>query len=335
MKTIVVAGACSNVGKTTLAESLGQLLPGAEVVKIGSGERKDQSEQILYPLGTSFQQIKARHGQARYLIIESNQILCQHRPDLCIYLDGQPEKPSAELAKQMADLKRGQGVTNERIKNLTSRLEVDLEVMREICLLAGTYPSPVSAVILAGGDSSRMKRDKALLSFRGKSLVQHNYEILSQFCDEVFISTGQQTSTLVPGVHQVTDLLPGKGPLMGIYSGVMGASHDPCFVIACDIPLLDISLFKQLLSYSFSYDIVVPSFSPGTYEPLFAWYSKRTIETARFLLSGEKRRVAEIFSLCQTKVFEVEKPGWYINLNTPEDYEYLLKREEEKSYDTL
>jgi len=325
MKIIVVSGACSNIGKTTLAKELSNILPQAEFVKIGTGKKKENSPDTLYPFGSCFEHLKSNHSKARFLIIESNTILTELKPDLCIYLDGQPEKPSALLAKQRADILRGLSVSEEKIRSLARKLDAPVDTMKEICFLAGANPVPISAVILAGGESTRMGRDKVHLTINGKILLEHLYDELIQFFDEVIISVAKKTEPLIPNTLMAPDLIPGKGPLMGIYSGIRASSNLVNFVIACDIPRIQFSLLRKLLSCSLQYDIVVPSFEPGKYEPLFAVYTKDVIASAKALLEKDKRRVSNLFSVCKTKIIKASDSNWYVNLNTPEDYKNFMK----------
>ena len=325
MKTIVISGACSNIGKTGLAKELCHILPRAEFIKLGTGRKKENSLDTLYPFGCSLEQIHINHSKAHFLIIESNQILTELDPDLCIYLDGQPEKQSAFLAKKKADLFRGTRVSEDKIRHLARRLDITPDKMKEICFLAGANPVPISAVILAGGESSRMGRDKVLLSVKGKTLIRHLYDILIKLFDEVIISVAEETEPVIPNVPIVPDVVPDKGPLMGIYSGICASSYFVNFVIACDIPTIKISLLRKLLSYSLGYDVIVPSFEPGRYEPLFAIYTKEVIVSAKALLDNDKRRVDGLFSLCKTKILQISDSNWYTNLNTPEDYENFMR----------
>ena len=75
MKNIVIAGARSNVGKTTLAEEIRQLLPGSVRVKLGHGELKEDMDDVFYHAGTPYERIKEENPRADFLIIESNRIL--------------------------------------------------------------------------------------------------------------------------------------------------------------------------------------------------------------------------------------------------------------------
>lgn len=137
MKTIVVAGARSNVGKTSLARGIVQLLPGAVHVKIGHGARKPGAGNVFYPVGTPWAQIAAAHGSAPWLVVESNRVLAETDADLVVFLPADRPKPSAALARRRADITRGKPVDPETIRRLAGRLGVDGETVREIARLAG------------------------------------------------------------------------------------------------------------------------------------------------------------------------------------------------------
>jgi hypothetical protein len=137
VKVIVISGARSNVGKTFLARALCRMLPGAVRVKIGHHARKSGKDGFLYPMGTSFSTIVARHGYAAFLIIESNRILEEIVPECAIYLPADNPKPSAEMAMTRADIIRGKTVSAERIALLAERMECNERVIRDIVKLSG------------------------------------------------------------------------------------------------------------------------------------------------------------------------------------------------------
>ncbi len=137
MKVIVVSGARSNIGKTQLARALCRLLPGAVRIKIGHHARKPGGDGYLYRMGTSFSTIAAEHGNARFLIIESNRILEEITPECAIYLPADNAKPSAERAMQKADIIRGEPVPVSAISVLAKRLGCDETVIRRIVELSG------------------------------------------------------------------------------------------------------------------------------------------------------------------------------------------------------
>jgi len=133
----VVSGARSNVGKTHLARALEKLLPGAVRVKIGHHAPKAGGDPNLYGMGTSFSRIAAEHGDADFLIIESNRILEEITPDCTIYLPAADPKPSARMAEEKADIVRGGNVTPSRISELALRMGCGEERVRKIAELSG------------------------------------------------------------------------------------------------------------------------------------------------------------------------------------------------------
>ncbi len=141
MKTIVISGARSNVGKTTLAEKIRQLLPGSVRVKLGHGELKEDMDDVFYHAGTPYERIKEENPQADYLIIESNSILEEIEPDLAIYLPADDPKPSAALAETRADLIRGRETGEGAAKDIAERLGIDIGTAEELIRLAGAVDS--------------------------------------------------------------------------------------------------------------------------------------------------------------------------------------------------
>ncbi len=145
MKVIVISGASSKVGKTTLALGLQNLLEGAVAVKIGHGKRRDDLRNHFYEAGTPFHIIRESHPDARWLIVESNSILREIQPDLTIYLDGDNPKPSAEYARSRADIVSGRRLSKETIAALATRLEIPVDLMQRIARLARAEYDPLSA----------------------------------------------------------------------------------------------------------------------------------------------------------------------------------------------
>ncbi len=136
MKTIVVSGARSNVGKTTLAEEIRRLLPGSVRVKLGHGELKEDMDGVFYHAGTPYERIREENQQAEFLIIESNRILEEIEPDLAIYLPADGPKPSAALAEAKADLTRGCEMSDEKVELVMEKLGLDERIAVEIVRLA-------------------------------------------------------------------------------------------------------------------------------------------------------------------------------------------------------
>ena len=135
-----MSGARSKIGKTQLSRALSDLLEGSVRIKIGHHPRKPGGDPNLYPMGTSFSTIAAEHGDASFLIIESNRILEEITPDCAIYLTADDPKPSAAFAGSKADIIRGEPISCSKISSIARRIDLDETVVRKIAELSGALP---------------------------------------------------------------------------------------------------------------------------------------------------------------------------------------------------
>lgn len=321
MKTIVVSGASSGVGKTTLANALAELLEGSVAVKIGHHAAHEGRGKWLYPMGTTYSSLVEDHGDKRMVIIESNAILREIIPDLCIYLNGSDTKPSAAHARQCADMRRGEFCPAKIIVTVAGRLEVSETIVRQIAWRAGARPEPFTIGILAGGESRRMGRDKALMKIDGSPAVRRLHDILKRQCDRVIVAARPENLTGFQGMDAVIDPESGKGPLMGIVSILKTSATNLTGVVACDIPNVDPNLFPLLCSRMEGFEIAVPTFDGKRLEPLLAVYRKSVIPDAEHALANGDYRVADLFKKCRTLIVNVPDADWYFNINTTSDYD--------------
>ncbi len=140
--------------------------------------------------------------------------------------------------------------------------------------MATTRPiNPVSSIVLAGGESSRLGRDKAFLEAKGQFLIEIILERLRQLSQEVIIVANEPDRFEEFGATLVSDVYPGKGALGGVYSGVKRASNCHSLVVACDMPFLDLSLLRYMQTLAARYDVVIPRIGDLT-EALHAIYAK-------------------------------------------------------------
>ena len=141
----------------------------------------------------------------------------------------------------------------------------------------------VSAIILAGGNSSRLGRDKALVNIYSSSTIIHTIvEKLQNISDDVIIATnGRKYAS--PGARLTSDIYLNSGPLAGLYSGLLAAKHSHALVVACDMPFLNVELLNYMRSQPLDYDALVPKIE-GWLEPLHAIYSRQCIEVIEGML---------------------------------------------------
>ncbi|MBN1984345.1 MAG: molybdenum cofactor guanylyltransferase [Chitinivibrionales bacterium] len=326
MKTIVVSAASSGTGKTWLARHICRLLQNSVRVKIGHGEVKRGDDGFFYPLGTSVEKIVADHRQAHFLVIESNGVLRQLSPDCTIYLAADNPKPSALLCKSRADIIRGQALSAETVATLSQRLGIDKVIVRKIAWLAASLPSPLTGIILAGGKSSRMGDDKPFLTMGRETLVECIHRQLSLLCGRILVVTNRRLKSRLCDYEVIVDELEGKGPLMGICSGLAASTTELNFVIACDIPCAPVEQMAQMLSCSEDADIVVPLLAAsGGEQPLFGVYRRSVLPEAVRSFSAGNRSIMQFIDACKTVRMRVEDEGWYANLNTPLEFQHYIK----------
>lgn len=182
-----------------------------------------------------------------------------------------------------------------------------------------------TAIILAGGDSFRMGRDKGLLPVDGQPLIQHLCQQLSPHFGEILISAQTADEYGFLGHRVVADRAPGQGPIMGLASALRASRHETNLVVACDIPAVDMGIVRRMLRLARKHDCVVPR-DRGQYEPLFAVYKKTLTSSLDRLLADGVRRIRDLYGLCDTAFLDLEECEQLVNLNTIQDYEAFLGR---------
>jgi len=185
-------------------------------------------------------------------------------------------------------------------------------------------PYPLTLILLAGGESRRMQRDKALLPAPARALLEHVLAGLDGLFAEVLVSVAPGRAYDFLSLPQIPDPVEGLGPLAGILAGLRAAKFDPAFVLACDIPAVDHGFVSELVSAAARFDIAVPRTSKGL-EPLLAVYRKTTIPLIERLLAEGKRSVLDLYPLCRTNIVDIGDPAWLRNINTPEEYGEFLR----------
>ena len=184
-----------------------------------------------------------------------------------------------------------------------------------------------TAVVLAGGKSSRMGEDKSLLVVDNLPLIEKIVHQLTGHFQEIVIGANDLEKYRFLNLPVVPDLEKGKGPLMGIYSTLLQSKHDINFVMACDIPDLNMGYIKELMRQARCHEIVVPTWSDGKFEPLFAVYNKSILDKAKKLLDNGRRKINLLFDSADVKYLPMpDDIDWFRNLNTREDYKSYIKQ---------
>lgn len=186
-----------------------------------------------------------------------------------------------------------------------------------------TYRRPVG-VVLAGGASTRLGEDKALVEFDGWSLAERAARALAPWCERVLIADAGRG--VLAGHASIRDG-KGCGPAAGILGAAAAAPDRSLLVLACDLPLVPASLLEHLASHAQTADWVVPG-RRGRLEPLCALYQARALEAladqvSRKILAPHRLRERddlEIRYIDETELLTFGDPvEMFANINRPED----------------
>jgi molybdopterin-guanine dinucleotide biosynthesis protein A len=184
----------------------------------------------------------------------------------------------------------------------------------------------MTGIILSGGENKRMGKDKAFLTIAGIPMIEHVLKALRNATDRVIIVTNSPQAYASYDATVVTDASAKRGPLTGIYTGLLHSADEYNIVVACDMPFLNASLLSYMAGLVGDYDVVVPKV--GEYiEPLHAIYRKQLLPVMEKRIQRDARQIRGVFSEVRVRyVTESEidrfdpKRRSFKNLNTPEEY---------------
>ena len=182
-------------------------------------------------------------------------------------------------------------------------------------------------LLLAGGRSERMGEPKGLLEVEGRSLLRWQLDRLAPSFAASLVSVADSGTPLpgdLPqGVRLVHDLHRERGPLAGIEAGLAAAATDAVFALAVDLPHAPVELAARLLEASAGHDAAVPLVE-GRPEPVAAVYRQSAAAEIAVALAENRLAVGDALGELDVAYVEGLDPGWFGNLNTPEDFRAFL-----------
>ena len=184
--------------------------------------------------------------------------------------------------------------------------------------------------ILAGGKSSRMNyNNKAFLSFKEKTFIEHIINAGKSFKEIIIVANDKEVYERF-NLRVVEDIYKGNGPLAGIHSALKSSNTDYVLCVACDMPLVSSELLDFLGNYNENYDVLVPKYKDRL-QPLCSIYSKNILEKIeeslirnenklqKFIMSSNYKVIEEL----DNRKFEEED---FLNVNTPIEFNELEER---------
>ena len=186
--------------------------------------------------------------------------------------------------------------------------------------------SQLQAFILAGGQSRRMGRDKSQLLLENQTFTDRIAETLLQITDSVTLVGSRQTNSRYAVAK---DVYTEWGALGGLHAALAACRGEWAIVVACDLPFVTAELFNYLASLRDGHEAVVPLQPDGRPQPLSSLYRiEPCLQRATELIEAGKRRPLDLLELVNTRwvpfnelmnLDQAEK--FFVNINTPEDYD--------------
>lgn len=201
----------------------------------------------------------------------------------------------------------------------------------------------VTGVILAGGTSSRMGENKALVSIAGRPAIAHVHALLSAVFPSVCVMTNHPEEFAFLGIPLYRDCFSNAGPLAGVHAALVEAQTEAIFVTACDLPLMSEEMVRYLAGYPTRHPITLAS-AGGFIHHLFGLYSRACIPQAERMLRdaarapyegrGRTKHACSLQSLSRSlgaEIIDAEalpfySPDLFYNMNSPEDLAYVRER---------
>ncbi len=170
----------------------------------------------------------------------------------------------------------------------------------------GEVTVKTTGIILAGGKSSRMGTNKALLELNGRRIIEGIAETLRNITDEMIVVTNTFADYEFLQLPMVEDNWKGMGPLAGIEAGLTASNTEHNLIVACDMPFISVELGRYLLTCLDESQAAVPVIE-GTRHPLFAAYRREVLEEARKSLEKNELRIGQLLKNVDVKIITEER----------------------------
>lgn len=192
---------------------------------------------------------------------------------------------------------------------------------------------PMTGIILAGGKSSRMGKDKALLPFAESTVLEHLGKLFDSIFGQTLIVVADRNKYLSTGLPQkmfFEDLVKNKGPLGGLSTGFAYADYPHCFVASCDMPLLHEPFIRGMLKAwkAETWDALCTQDPEGRWEPFPGIYKRENRSLIRILMDLGHLSVSRLLEVISIHLWTMP-PAFkdvMINMNTPAEYRLVLAK---------
>ena len=180
----------------------------------------------------------------------------------------------------------------------------------------------ITGIILAGGKSSRMGRDKAFIPFQGKKMIQYSIDAMKEVCPDILICANDPSYELF-GYPVVGDNFKNIGPLGGLEAALSVSKTEINLFAPCDSPYLKPGLFIEILKRCEDYDAVVPKLDGGFIQPLAGYYSRKILPEIRQRIRVGDCKMQNLLRTVKTGYIPVKDYDMFRNMNRPGDLKFI------------
>lgn len=184
--------------------------------------------------------------------------------------------------------------------------------------------APLFGLVLAGGASTRMQRDKAAIEYHGQSQLHWTFRLLSHVCAATFVSVrpDQREEPTRAGLPQIVDRLPGMGPIAGISAALQAHPKAAWLVVACDLPFLNEQTLRHLVDHRDPHKLATAyrSSHDGLPEPLCAIWEPAAREPVLAYLEAGKQCPRKFLINAESTLVDLPDARALENINTADEF---------------
>ncbi len=208
--------------------------------------------------------------------------------------------------------------------------------------------SDITGVILAGGKSTRMGVNKSFLQVGDKKIIERISDLMKLIFEKVILITNTPDDYKFLNLPLFEDVYKWKGPLAGIHSALVHSGTEKIFVLSCDVPFMSKEMIEYIVDYKTDYPVTICKVNEHI-QQLVGKYSKSVLSVIEKILSDDlsvenvslrKKRSVSVLQLLEkvgADIINAESLDFYseqlfVNINTPQDYEFVIDILKKQSY---
>ena len=183
----------------------------------------------------------------------------------------------------------------------------------------------ITGIILCGGKSKGMGKNKALLRLGDKFLIEHVIGSLEKICHQIILSTNNNDLDFLP-YQKIRDKLNNIGPIAGFHATLNASKTIDNLIVSCDSPFVSEKLLLHLIKNKEQFEIVLPSFNKQL-QPMIGYFNKKVLSKIESEIKEENMKPINIFEKSNLKKIIINKQldfyhdYLFFNINNQEDFE--------------